>query len=358
MIPINKENLLKDFEKTSNYKDNEKQLLKRIVQFYKNNIQTKSCLAEKSFKNKLRNLLCLFVNEYSPEGSPDHQKLVLLNKILGKGSYGAVYEGNTFKGIPIVTKTFFDFSSFNLYEIYVSFVLINKILLTHPILCENLIPTYGLFLCGHEYKKKKLKSVCSGETKYIHLVQKRVFGKTLDYYLENNLLTLLQFQDILKRIFYVLTILNEKYFLSHNDLHGNNILIDEFLNPYIIDFGFADFKVGSSYYYKSNIKEYSKMNITSGLYDIIFVIVTAKGSSVNEEIINYCKKIENKVLDQLLEKPAVKFHKSKYKKYYRIYKTLIEIESSLSETDKKIVHSNNVNILKQMTYRHISENIL
>jgi hypothetical protein len=357
MIPINKFTLLKNLEKTSKYNDNEKLLLKMIVQFYKNNIQTKKCLEEKPFKNKLRNLLCLFVNEYSPEGSPDHQKLVLLDKILGKGSYGAVYESNTFKDIPIVTKTFFNFSSNNLYEIYVSFVLINKILLLHPILCENLIPTYGLFLCGHEYKKNNsLKSICNNENKYIHLVQKRIFGKTLDYYLDNNLLTLLEFQKILKKIFYVLTILNENYFLSHNDLHGNNILIDDFLNPYIIDFGFADFKVGSSYYYGSDIKKYSNMDITSGLYDIIFIIYSVR--SDNKDIIKYCKKIENKVLGSLLETPNKKFHKTKYKKYYRIYKTLIEIDSSLSETDKEIVHSHNLKTIKKMTYKYIAENII
>lgn len=358
MIPINKYSLLKNLEKTSKYKDNEKQLLKEIVNFYKNSIQTKSCIANKSksFKNKLRKLLCLFANKYSPEGSLDHQELILLNKILGKGSYGAVYEGNTFKGIPIVTKTFFDFSPINLYEIYVSFVLINKILLSKPVLCENLIPTYGLFLCGHEYIDDKLESICSGETKYIHLVQKRIFGKTLDDCLKNNDLSLSEFKYILKKIFYVLTILNEKYFLSHNDLHGNNILIDENLNPYIIDFGFADFKLGSSYYYRSEIKKYSKMDITSGLYDIIILVSGRR--SINKDIFNYCEKIEKKVLDQLLEKPDEKFDKKKYKKYYRIYKNLIKIDSKLSGEDKEFVHSHNVKTLQKMTYRYIYENIL
>lgn len=119
-------------------------LLKEIKKFYKKNIQMKSC---SKGTNKLRNLLCLFANEYPLQGSIKNQKLVLLKKEIGKGSYGAVYESTDFQGIPIVTKTFFNKeNTYNIIEVFVSFVLLNKILLLNPKLCKNLVPTYGILL--------------------------------------------------------------------------------------------------------------------------------------------------------------------------------------------------------------------
>jgi serine/threonine protein kinase len=330
-------------------------LLKEIKKFYKKNIQMKSC---SKGTNKLRNLLCLFANEYPLQGSIKNQKLVLLKKEIGKGSYGAVYESTDFQGIPIVTKTFFNKeNTYNIIEVFVSFVLLNKILLLNPKLCKNLVPTYGIFCCTHKYENKKLKSICDSDgPKFYHMVQKRIDGKPFHDILNSNI-TLSNIQKIVKAIFSTLYELNEYYYISHNDLHSGNILIDKDFNPYLIDFGFASFKIGSHYYYSNNdeynIKTYSGKDMKSGIRDFLNVTRSIIKRSKDKDIIEYTKGIEKKVLDQLLETPISKFHKSKYRNYQYIYQTLQMIESSLSQEDREIVHSHNLKTLKRITYRYI-----
>ena len=91
----------------------------------------------------------------------------------------------------------------------------------------------------------------------------------------------------------------------------------------------------------------------SGIRDFLNVTKSIIKRSKDKDIIEYTKRIEKKVLDQLLEKPISKFHKSKYKNYQYIYQTLQIIESSLSQEDREIVHSHNLKTLKKITYRYI-----
>jgi serine/threonine protein kinase len=330
-------------------------LLKEIKKFYKKNVQMKSC---SKATNKLRNLLCLFAKEYPLQGSIKNKQLVLLEEQIGKGAYGAVYESTDFQGIPIVTKTFFNKENrYNIVEIFVSFVLLNTILLLNPKLCNNLVPTYGIFCCTHNYENKKLKSICDSDgPKFYHMVQKRIDGKPFYDILYTNI-TVSNIQTILKGIFSTLFELNKYYSISHNDLHSDNILIDKDFNPYLIDFGFASFKIGSRYYYSNNdeynIKTYSGKDMKSGIRDFLNVTRSIIKKSIDKDIIEYIKGIEKKVLDQLLETPKRKFHKSKYKNYQYIYQTLQIIESSLNEEDREIVHSHNLKTLKRITYRYI-----
>ena len=125
----------------------------------------------------------------------------------------------------------------------------------------------------------------------------------------------------------------------------------------MIDFGFASFKIGSRYYYSNNdeynIKTYSGKDMKSGIRDFLNVTRSIIKKSIDKDIIEYIKGIEKKVLDQLLETPKRKFHKSKYKNYQYIYQTLQIIESSLNEEDREIVHSHNLKTLKRITYRYI-----
>jgi len=180
-----------------------------------------------AFRNSLRmdSTLSLLIRNFSYDE-------LRISKMIGKGVYGRVYAAGMYAGIPVIIKSQ---NKINMDEVYVNYILINKILLKYPALEQHLVPTYGFFTCETK------KSVCKRlRINKMNMVQKRIFGKTLAEVVND--LSLTKFRQIIVEIFKVLVIL-EKYGIYHKDLHMKNIMMEDG-RPYIIDFGMAGGKTG------------------------------------------------------------------------------------------------------------------
>ena len=198
---MNSKNLFHTFTNHTKYDRDQIRLVRHIIAFLER-IITDKC---KKKSKKLRNILCQFSLEYTDLS--DYSKLVNGMKTISHGKYGEVYDSGSFLGMPIVTKSplFFDTNSIN--EIFVSFVLINQLLLKYKQLEKYLVPTYGIFVCDHSLENGKL-TICGNETQcpYIHLVQQKRNGITLSDTLGKGL-EYKDFKPIFKKICNVLIIL-------------------------------------------------------------------------------------------------------------------------------------------------------
>jgi len=355
-LPIEKSKLFLHFIKNVNYSKDEKVLIYLIIDFLKKCIQTKTCLNGKKLRNKLKDILCKF--SLYPF---DYSSFVDNRNIISKGSYGEIYDSGTFEGINIVTKTPIVFDTTTITEMFVNFVIINSMLIKDKNLEKYLIPSFGLFICEHNYSiDRKLTSICKNSIysdgyPNLHLVQKRVNSKTLGYHLSHDNISLKEFKNILKKIFSILILFEESpYKLYHNDLHTYNILLD-MKNPIIIDFGFSSFEIKEKNkvirYCNQFESDYSK-DIYSGAYDFTFLLDTSRKDSKCKGIKDYCTTLLDSIIfnnfwedvDVFLKETSINI-----KEYY-LYDILYEVENKVS---KKIVHQHNINELKKMTYRWI-----
>lgn len=108
-----------------------------------------------------------------------------------------------FEMVPIITKCPKMFDTDAIQEIFLNIVVVNSLLMKYPWLQHHLVPTLGIFICGHTYKsiktgkgkdakyEEKLVSVCdTNENPNIHLVQKKIKGKILYDFLEEKKVSL------------------------------------------------------------------------------------------------------------------------------------------------------------------------
>ena len=345
---MNSKNLFHTFTDHTKYDKYQKRLVHHIITFLEHIIIT--C---KKKSKTLHNILCQFSLEYTDLS--DYSTLVNGMKTISHGKYGEVYDSGSFLGIPIITKSplFFDTNSIN--EIFVSFVLINQLLLTYKQLEKYLVPTYGIFVCDHSLQNGKL-TICGNENKcpYIHLVQQKRNGITLSDTLEQGL-EYKEFKLILKKICNVLIIL-EINKLYHNDLHNQNILIEN-NNPVLIDFGMASFIVdGINYFNHWQLKYIKHQPLYSGAYDILFLLKSCIHDTNNIEIKHYCKHIITQILRRLWKDVNVPFMYEDFNKYF-LYDVLVEKEGLLPSSQRSIVHEHNMQQLSILTYEYITNMI-
>ena len=372
---LNDQQLFREFTEKANYDVHDRFLIKLIIQFITTVIQTKKCITdESSLSTKLEKMLCYFSLHYSVEPDPTNKQFVKTSKKLAKGVYGQVYESGVIKGVNLVTKSQFVFNEESIHEIFVNFVIINTLLLAKK--TRHLVPSYGLFICQHftinhedKYHKKEVVGICQDNIHYdhtvsdrkpnVHLIQERIKGKSLGDMLSDGKLTLSQFKKIIRTILDVMVVLETSpYKLYHNDLHSNNILVSQTLEPYIIDFGFSSFEIGHKHIFNNNHEpeyEYSKMHrIKSGAYDVMFLLDTCRRDAKDHSPISeYCTNKLNLLFFNTYwqDNDVYLSEKSITTKQYYLYDVLTKVESKLTLTNKTIVHHYNMKLLSIMTYK-------
>ena len=345
------------FTQNVHYNTDQLFLIDQLISFLKE-IQRKGCQT----KNPLHNLICDFMVLYTPLPNKDHQQFIVFDKKLGAGTFGEVYDSGTFEKIPIITKSSLQFNDFNITEIFVNVVIINSLLMKHHWLQRYLVPTFGIFICSHTYRKtkskKRLVSICTNKKEYpnIHLVQRKIDGKELYDFIHTTPITLSWVKKILKKIFKVLSFLETSEFnLHHCDLHSRNIMIENKTHyPYIIDFGYASFKVKDKEFYDN---KYHGKRIKNASYDIKNIISSFYKVS-NSKISDWCKALLFKLFDKLWKSENTPFLKTDLKNfiYKNLYETLLYYESMLTDiNERERVHVHNMAILDFNTYSSFKE---
>jgi len=331
----------------------------------------------------LDDIMCNFSTAYVPEPVAEQMEtngqLVNDKPILGKGVNGIIVDSGVFEGNPLVTKISIINTGYFIYEIIVNMIIINNILLSGKA-SRNLVPTYGLFKCPKKVSHKKDYKITAckqgeGSESYF-LVQQKIKGKTLRSVIST--LTVDRLKNILVQILSTLIILEEsEYKLNHNDLHTNNIMIDDSDNAYIIDMGLASFRYGGKFVVQSeNQRIYlgdTEPVSLGAIYDIYFLF---------RDIINICHHLKDTPLIELLEsvvknilslfaydaKDAKDGKDAKDTKIifstglkdehtkplgdriYFMFELLSDVESKIKdESVKKRVHDHNIGILKSIT---------
>lgn len=376
---LNDQQLFKEFTERAHYDVHDRFLIKLIIKFITGVIQTKKCITdEESLPTKLERMLCYFSLHYPIEPDVTNKQFVKASNKLAKGVYGQVYESGTVKGIDLVTKSQFVFNEESIHEIFVNFVIINTLLLTKK--TDNLVPSYGLFICPHfsiyndkdKRHKKEIVGICQDNTHYdhtvsdrkpnVHLIQQRVNGVSLSDMLLDGKLTLPQFKKIIRKVLDVMVVLETSpYKLYHNDLHSNNILVSENLEPYVIDFGFSSFEIDHKHIFNNNHEpeyEYSKTHrIKSGAYDVMFLLDTCRRDAnvykKHSTISEYCTSRLNLLFFDTYwqDNNVYLLEESITTKQYYLYDVLTKVESRLSPVNRAIVHRYNTKLLSIMTYK-------
>jgi hypothetical protein len=333
----------------------------------------------------LDDIMCNFSTAYVPEPVAVEEmkkngELVNDKPILGKGHNGIIVDSGLFKGNPLITKLLIRNTGYFIYEIIVNMIIINNILLSGKA-SRHLVPTYGLFKCPKKvtYKQDYKITACKqgeGSDSYF-LVQQKIKGKTLGSFLAT--LTVDRLKNILVQILSTLIILEEsEYKLNHNDLHTNNIMIDDSDNAYIIDMGLASFQYDGKFVVQSENQTIylgdTKPVSLGAIYDIYKLF---------KDIINRCHHLKNTPLIELL-KSVVKNILSLFAydakdskdakdtkiifstglkdehtkplgdRIYFMFNLLRHVESVIKdESVQKMVHDHNIDILKSYTTRRI-----
>ena len=177
----------------ANYTNMQKILIKKIISFYKY-LKKSKC---KTITDKIdaEQLICDFYQQFSIKENPKNAGLIDFQKKISNGSYGETYHAkNKLKNsVPVITKVQFLFDEDNINEMFISFVIINQLILKYSILERVLVPSYGIFLCSHLYKEldnnakktryqRQLVSICNNKNDSdpnLHIVQQFINGNDL-----------------------------------------------------------------------------------------------------------------------------------------------------------------------------------
>jgi hypothetical protein len=373
--------LYESFKSYATYTNAQKILIKKIIGFY-NMLQKSKCKDHKDITKDITNdfdtgkLLCDFYKNFSIKESPKNTDLVDFQRRIASGSYGETYHSKKMLGdnVPVITKAQFVFDEKNINEMFVSFVIINSLLLQYRVLERVLVPSYGIFLCSHRYKEldndakktrdqRQLVSICTNKNDpdpNIHIVQKFLEGNEFSKMIKTY--TLKEFRNMIRIIFKTLCIAEASpYNLYHNDLHSHNIIVDNNGDPHIIDYGFATFQIehnGKLIQYNNHYESYNgSERIKSGANDLFLLLTDCKNKTQKDSVKNYCNSIINKfIYSRLWEKNGVLLQRDRDENYH-IYSILRSKEKVLDKDDREIVHRHNMTELERITYQLILESL-
>lgn len=369
-------NLYNAFITNSNYTDSEILLIKHISNFLPYYIQNDNCRKKEVNKNTLLGIMCEFsyayvANPITIEEKEKDGSLVNGKTPIASGINGRIYH-EEFDGNPIITKAPVKFNEDNIKEIFINFVLINSIL-SHNKLVENLVPSYGLFICpsntipeDEDAAKKVPLQICLENPKkdlmfrqhqpFVYLVQKKVDGVTLNKKLKEGI-SLDTLKEYLGKVFMVMACLeNSPFLLAHNDLHTGNIMINDKTDEIvIIDWGMASFKdpISGTYYqpflydyytWKDEAPIVTELNHTAAS-DFLFLFSTINDNTTNNDIKEYTKLILEKFMKKF------KIYNKKYKKSSWLLGTFLLYDMETIEYERDYnTFKHNSKVLKESMY--------
>jgi hypothetical protein len=189
--------------------------------------------------------VCKF-NESYPFANNDKESLIKKNQLLinkiSEGFFGSVYDSIDFNNNNMIVKVPKIIRTDTINEMFVNFVIINKLLILNPTL--GLVPSYGIIKCNLDKPTDKCNLDNNGPLTYF-LVMKKIKGITLlELLKEKKITTVKEIRNGIKQILNLLIILQEsEYHLEHGDLNTRNIIIDENFKWFIIDYGFSTFTI-------------------------------------------------------------------------------------------------------------------
>ena len=368
-------------------------LVDKLVEFMTVVVQDDICLARKSHgdnpQDRLHDILCNFMYAYVPVPIGDqlahHGALINGKPRLGGGVNGNVFFSGEFEQNPMVTKSSIKYTEQYFTELYINMVVINSLLLS-GIETNHLVATYGLFVCPFQ-EGSKGKQICvpsrpgkqmDGKPNLL-MVQKQIKGWTLfdiihaeqEREIQKTYIPVLDLEQVLAILKQVLTTLLwlelSPYQLYHNDLHIDNIMVEEETgSAYIIDFGFAECTIDSVRTQYSPVKRIycgSKEiagELQTGAYDI-YMLLYGLMQSHDLEIYEYAGARLERFCSYFRTSYDVEtetysnhlpFSHWKTKKPW-LYAILSEIEGVLGEEERRYVHHYNMNLLEQMTYSQL-----
>jgi serine/threonine protein kinase len=286
-----------------------------------------------------------------------HGNLVHQKPIVAKGSNGRIFNSGLFEGNPIVTKTKKKWTESTIYEVFINFVVLNSILLKGE-LTNNLIPSYGLFVCGSNADGTE---VCIHDKKelpgqHLFLVQKYIDGETLQNRLKKPM-TMYEFNAILYQLFTIMKYFESSiYQLYHMDMHCANIVLHR-EQVCLIDFELCSWSLfdrnGKAHRYRLNSVEHKycgETSVLTGAYDFILFLSNVAAHDTNPEIQQFCMNKLTAIYSNFWKKkddPIVPTYEliSKNKNRW-LYQVLLDVED-------KSVHKRNIAILEKMTYEYI-----
>ena len=364
--------LRKAFTQNARYTESQLLLIDLIICFLAF-IKKKGCKTH----DTLQNLICNFMVMHTPLPDKKNAQFIVFDKNLGGGVYGDVYDSGMFEMVPIITKCPKMFDTDSVQEIFLNIVVINSLLMKYPWLRHHLVPTLGIFICGHTYEEikkgkggkgknaknadtdKKLVSVCdTNENPNIHLVQQKVKGKILYDFLEEKKVSLLWIKKCLLHILKALIVLEKcEYNVYHRDLHGSNIMIeDETEMPFILDFGISSFQlktVEASFCFYDEIR-YDGKRVKSAANDVNKLMRTFYYFTKTTKIKKFCKDITRKLFGNLWKAENEKLFASNDDYTFfdsEIYSVLKMSEDTIANLDERArVHAHNMAILNLITY--------
>jgi hypothetical protein len=324
-------------------------------------------------------------------------ELVNSRPVFRKGKYGSIFESK-FDGEAVITKTMRTTDDFYP-DMYASEIIINLLLnafLLDNELLNNLVPTYGIFICRQENSTQVCVShdydpitgtdnedILTQEY-YINMTQKKITGQDLKTFISRQDITVKQVQDILIKLFTALTYLNQSSFkIRHNDLHYENILIQVksgIFEPVLLDFGMATYnfqKDGEDIMIRAldanHEVEYDDTIVTGSAIDA-WALFRSMSYSPNESIRDYANQVTNLLFFNKTFKCATGWLTSDYKSpngegiddgdniwFYFFMKQLDDdvdsVDADISERRalRKDIHDFNVKKIKDYTYSYILE---
>ena len=379
------DSLLHVFSKNGNYSRDDRLLIQLIAIFIPGVVQTPDCLAKKavppdaSFGERLHDVMCNFSYAYSPLPTLHGvEKNELIRRQIGENSvYGRVYQ-SVFEGNPIVTKAPIAWDTENIIEIFINVCVINRFLLNN-ISIHTLVPTYGLFVCptnipnGEELPKNKALQICVGDvpnkTPTMFMVQKFINGRTLAYYLNQNMITLGELLRYIHDICVALAMMEDSpYHIAHNDLHANNIMIADRNggsegHAVIIDWGKASFTIGPKRYQPYYYDEYlQKPGFHTGAYDVFelmknIFLYTEKKQDKNSKEINAFIRHKMVLFYEMFafnENPILNMFMSNDWLFVILVKAESYIQRVYGQARLNQQRLKNRTALKKMTYRYLA----
>jgi hypothetical protein len=255
------------FTKLGHYSSKDRMLLEELAKFISNVVQNDNCISNKrqsdgSHGGLLKDIMCDFSYAYTPlpvAQMLEKSKIISNGKRIGSTSANGRIYSTSFNEHKAVIKTPISWSTTLIMEHYVSFRILNTLLMNN-VLTEHFVASYGIFVCpsnipntGKMPGKNELQ-ICyspnSLKNKHptLFIVQRLVNGSTFGDYLEKGQVSLSDFTHYMRQIAVALICLEEcPYRISHNDLHPFNIMIEGKTasnpgNAVLIDWGLTRFQ--------------------------------------------------------------------------------------------------------------------